>query len=61
MIDLLDVLVLTCLVNITKTIMEQLERIPKHEATNDETIATADILFSLLLWVVFNNFLIECR
>lgn len=25
--------------------MEQLERIPKHEATNDETIATADIIF----------------
>lgn len=25
--------------------MEQLERIPKHEAMNDVTIATADIIF----------------
>lgn len=51
-IDLFKVfsLVLTCFVNITKTIMEQLERIPKHDTMNDSTIATADIVFSLLTW-----------
>lgn len=48
MIDLQKVSLLTCFVNITKTIMEQFEKIPKHDTMNDSTIATADILFSLL-------------
>lgn len=48
MIEIENISLLTCFVNITKTIIEQLERIPKHETTNDETIAIADILFSLL-------------
>lgn len=37
---------LTCFVNITKTIMEQFERMPKHETMNDDTIAIADIFLS---------------
>lgn len=39
-----NAILLTCFVNITKTIMEQFERMPKHDTMNDDTIAIADII-----------------